>query len=157
MGIVLVVVESTADVPSKATLELLTLARRIGEPHALIFGSESSAVAPRLAEYGATTVFTVTDPIVDEYLVVPKVDAAAAAIERLGGPGALTAVLIGSSPESKEIAGRLAVRIGAGLLTDALDVRPGDGGDGVAATQSAFAANFIVESAVDGRLALVGV
>ncbi|BBA96433.1 hypothetical protein RVR_1728 [Actinacidiphila reveromycinica] len=71
-----------------------------------------------------------------DYLVVPKVDAlqaAVAAVEPL-------AVLVPSSAEGKEVAARLALRIGPGILTDAVDVEAG--GEGVVATQSVFAAAF---------------
>jgi electron transfer flavoprotein alpha subunit len=56
------------------------------------------------------------------------------------------AVLIPSSPEGKEIAGRLAIKTGSGLLTDAVDVQ--DGESGPVTTQSVFAGNYTVQAAV---------
>ena len=51
-------------------------------------------------------------------------------------------MLIPSTSEGKEIAGRLAVKTGCGVITDAVDVQPGDGGP--VATQSVFAGGYTV-------------
>ncbi|MGY4720443.1 electron transfer flavoprotein subunit alpha/FixB family protein [Naumannella cuiyingiana] len=138
MSDVLVVVEAADGKVAKPTFELLTLARRIGEPVAVVFGDDAAALAPQLAEYGATKTLAVGDPAIAEYLVVPKVDALA------GLAGDDTAVLLSSTPENKEIAGRLAVRRGGGLITDAVDVNAG--GDGVSTKQSVFAGNWTVNA-----------
>lgn len=147
MGSVLVVIDSSAPPPSRSNLELLTLARRIGEPYALVFGRHADALLAELADHGAAGVFLVDDPATEEYLVVPKAEAAAAAAAELATRGAVTAVLLTSTPEGKEIAGRLAIKIAAGIVTDAIDLRPADEG-GVLVTQSAFAATFSVDSTV---------
>ncbi|MEV6979624.1 electron transfer flavoprotein subunit alpha/FixB family protein, partial [Kitasatospora sp. NPDC093806] len=77
-----------------------------------------------------------------DQLVVPKVDALAQ-IAKAVEPGA---VLVTSSGEGKEVAARVALRIGSGIITDAVDVRAGDGGP--VATQSVFAASYTVESRI---------
>jgi electron transfer flavoprotein alpha subunit len=77
----------------------------------------------------------VVDPAVDEYLVAPKAEALAQIVAERSP----AAVLITSSAEGKEIAGRLAVKLGAGLITDATDVAA----DG-STTQSVFAGNWTV-------------
>ena len=79
----------------------------------------------------------------DDYLVVPKVEALHAVVAAAGDVGA---VLVPSSPEGKEIAGRLAVRLDSGIITDAVDVQPGDGG--VETTQAAFAGGYSVKAHV---------
>ncbi|MGZ4464825.1 MAG: electron transfer flavoprotein subunit alpha/FixB family protein, partial [Nocardioides sp.] len=53
------------------------------------------------------------------------------------------AVLIVSSYEGKEIAGRLAIKLDSGLITDAVDVQ-----EGPVTTQSVFAGNFTVTAKV---------
>src|SRR6202046_900713 len=113
MPVVLVVVDAVDGAPPKPTLELLTLARRIGSPAAVVFGPAANQVVPVLGEYGATDVYLVTDPRVLEHLVVPKVDA----LEQIARQaGELAAVLLTASPEGKEIGARLALRLGSGLL-----------------------------------------
>jgi electron transfer flavoprotein alpha subunit len=143
--IVLVAVEATDGSVPKPTQELLTLARRFGEPHAIVFGSNANAAVETLGNFGATKVYLVDDPTVDQFLVLPKVEAIASVVAAVGEP--LVAILLGASPESKEIAGRLAIKLDSGLLTDALEVKAGEDGS-VVAVQSVFAATFIVESVV---------
>ncbi|MEU9086152.1 electron transfer flavoprotein subunit alpha/FixB family protein [Streptomyces sp. NPDC048357] len=146
MAEVLVYVDHVDGAVRKPTLELLTLARRIGEPVAVALGAGADATAAVLAEHGAVKVLTADAPEFTEYLVVPKVDALQAAYEAVSAGGSLAAVLVPSSAEGKEIAARLAVRIGSGIITDAIDLEAGD--EGPVATQSAFAASFTTKSRV---------
>ncbi|MDT3399016.1 electron transfer flavoprotein subunit alpha/FixB family protein [Streptomyces sp. B1866] len=142
MAEVLVYVDHVDGAVRKPTLELLTLARRIGEPVALHLGAGVDAAAPVLAEYGAVRVLAADAPEFADYLVVPKVDALKAAYDAVSP----AAVLVPSSAEGKEIAARLAVRIGSGIITDAVDLEAG--ADGPVATQSVFAASFTTKSRV---------
>ncbi|MCP9959943.1 electron transfer flavoprotein subunit alpha/FixB family protein [Streptomyces sudanensis] len=146
MAEVLVYVDHADGAVRKPTLELLTLARRLGEPVAVALGSGAEATAATLAEHGATRVLTADAAEFADYLVVPKVDALQAAYEAVSAAGPLAAVLVPSSTEGKEIAARLAVRIGSGLLTDAIDLEAGE--EGPVATQSVFAAAFTTRSRV---------
>ncbi|MFI9062285.1 electron transfer flavoprotein subunit alpha/FixB family protein [Streptomyces sp. NPDC053429] len=142
MAEVLVYVDHVDGAVRKPTLELLTLARRIGEPVAVALGAGAENTAAVLAEHGAVKVLTADAPEFAEYLVVPKVDALQAAYEAVSP----AAVLVPSSAEAKEVAARLAVRIGSGIITDATDLEAGD--EGPVATQSAFAASFTTKSRV---------
>ena len=147
MPVVLVVVDAVDGSAPKPTLELLTLARRIGTPAAVVFGPAADQVVPLLAEHGAADVYLVRDPQVLEHLVVPKVDALQQIARRAGE---LAAVLLTASAEGKEIGARLALRLDSGFISDAIDVQAGEPGSGhaVVATQSAFAASWTVTSAV---------
>ena len=126
MGVVLVVVDAADGSVPKPTLELLTLARRVGEPAAVVFGpSAGDAVGP-LGAYGAVQVFTVADQRVVDHLVVAKVDA----LEQIAGQvGEVAAVLLTASPEGKEIGARLALRLGSGFISNAVDVAAGEAGE----------------------------
>ncbi|MCX5379853.1 electron transfer flavoprotein subunit alpha/FixB family protein [Streptomyces sp. NBC_00091] len=146
MAEVLVYVDHVDGAVRKPTLELLTLARRVGEPVAVALGAGAEATAAVLAEHGAVKVLTADAPEFTDYLVVPKVDALQAAYESVSTAGSLAAVLVPSSAEGKEIAARLAVRIGSGIITDAIDLEAGD--EGPVATQAAFAASFTTKSRV---------
>ncbi|MCX4694892.1 electron transfer flavoprotein subunit alpha/FixB family protein [Streptomyces sp. NBC_01408] len=146
MAEVLVYVDHVDGAVRKPTLELLTLARRIGEPVAVALGAGAADTAAVLAEHGAVKVLTADAPEFTEYLVVPKVDALQAAYEAVSAGGSLAAVLVPSSAEGKEIAARLALRIGSGIITDATDIEAGD--EGPVATQAAFAASFTTKSRV---------
>lgn len=147
MSDVIVVAEVVDTSVAKPTLELLTLARRLGAPVAVVFG-DGSAVADTLGEYGAATVLSVVDPAVEEYLVAPKAEALA----QIAAERSPAAVLITSSAEGKEIAGRLAVKLGAGLITDATDVAA----DG-STTQTVFAGSWTVTARVGHGVPVVTV
>ena len=147
MSDVVVVAELADGHVTKPTLELLTLARRIGSPVAVVFG-DGASVAPTLGEYGATAVLSAVDPALEEYLVAPKAEALAQIVAERSP----AAVLITSSAEGKEIAGRLAVRLGAGLITDATDLAA----DG-STTQSVFAGNWTVRASVGHGVPVVTV
>src|SRR5690606_12487576 len=135
MSEVLVLIDAPAGKVTKPSLELLTIARRIGEPSAVVFGDADTAV---LAEYGAEKIYTYSDSAYDEYLVAPKAEALAALVASTSP----AAVLVGSSAEGKEIAARLALKSESGLITDAVDVTVD--GDAVKVTLSAFAGNYTV-------------
>jgi len=148
MAEVLVVVDHVDGAVRKPTLELLTLARRIGSPSAVFLGKGSEAAVALLAEYGAEKVYVVDAPEIDTYLVVPKADA----LVQIAQAAAPAAILVTSSSEGKEIAARAAVRLGAGIVTDAVDVDA----NGVA-TQSVFAASFVVSAKVTRGTAIITV
>jgi electron transfer flavoprotein alpha subunit len=141
---VLVLVDSNSLVDgkiSKPTLELLTIARRLGEPSAVFIG-DPAPVVDTLKAYGAEKVYAVDDTDIAGFLVAPKAEALAQLVEKTSP----AAVLIPSGGEGKEIAGRLAVKTGSGLITDAVDVRPGEAGP--VTTQSVFAGSYTVQARV---------
>jgi electron transfer flavoprotein alpha subunit len=139
---ILVLAELTPNGVRKATLELLTLAGRLGEPAALVCGEATDDVVTTLGQYGATTVYTVSAPEVEQFLSVPKAEALVAVVRR----SQPAAVLVTSGPEGKDVAARVAVRLDSGLVTDAVDVTD-DGGTFVT-TQSVVAGSFHVRSQV---------
>jgi electron transfer flavoprotein alpha subunit len=139
MSEVLVVAEHANSHVAKPAFELLTLARRLGEPVAVVFGETDDTVAKALGEYGASRVLSVTDPAIDDYLVAPKAEALAQIADSMQP----AAILITSTPEGKEIAGRLAIKLGFGLITDATDIVA----DGTT-MQSVFAGNWTVTASV---------
>ena len=124
----------------KATLELLTAARALGEPSAVVVGAPGVAatVKDTLGEYGAAKVYVAESDEIAGYSVAPKAEALAAVVAQASP----AAVLISSSPENKEIAARLAFKIGSGILTDAVAV------DSDGATQSIFGGAITVQSTV---------
>ncbi len=153
MAEVLVLVDHVDGAVRKPTLELLTLARRLGEPVAVHLGPGADAAAEVLGAHGAVKVLAADAPEFADYLVVPKVDALQAAVAAVEP----AAVLVPSSAEGKEIAARLALRIGSGVITDAVDVRAGEAGEGPVATQSVFAAAFTTASRVSRGVPVITV
>jgi len=139
---ILVLVDHVDGAVRKPTLELLTIARRLGEPSAVFIGADASAALEPLKKHGAEKVYVVDDADMSAYLVAPKAEALQQLVEKTS-PGA---VLISSNAEGKEIAARLAVKLESGIITDAVDVQA-DGGAPVT-TQSVFAGNFTVTAKV---------
>lgn len=142
MSEILVLVDHADGLVRKTTAELLTFARRLGSPSAVFIGPGLESARSALRRYGADKVYVLDSPDLWDYLVAPKAEALALLVQTKQ-PGA---VLLPSSAEGKEIAGRLAIKTSSGLITDAVDVAAGGGG--VATTQSVFAGNYTVSSAV---------
>ncbi len=141
---VLVLVDHVDGKVRKPTYELLTIAARLGEPVAVFIGgsAQSGEVAEAVKKYGATKVVAVDDAEIKGYLVAPKAEV----LQQLVEKHSPAAVLVPSTAEGKEVAARLAVKIGSGLITDAVDVQPGDSGP--VTTQSVFAGGWTTQSVV---------
>jgi electron transfer flavoprotein alpha subunit len=139
MSNVLVLVDHTGGKVRKTTAELLTIARRLGEPVAVFIGDNVQDALPALGQYGATKVIALTDPELTRYLVAPKAEA----LQQVAAKIEPSAILISSNSEGKEIAARLAVKLDSGLITDAVDVQAGP-----VTTQSVFAGNYTVQAKV---------
>ncbi|WP_148612743.1 electron transfer flavoprotein subunit alpha/FixB family protein [Nocardioides rubriscoriae] len=150
MSEVLVVVEHVDGAVKKPTYELLTIARRLGEPSAVFFGSadKGAEAAEKLGQHGADKVYVVDDAEIKGYLVAPKAEA----LQQLVDKTSPAAVLFVSGYEGKEIAARLAIKIGAGLITDAVDVE-----EGAVTTQSVFAGSYTVKAKVNHGVPLITV
>jgi electron transfer flavoprotein alpha subunit len=146
MSEVLVLVDHVDGAVRKPTYELLTIAKRLGEPSAVFIGGADKAaeVADKVKKYGAEKVYVVDDTEIKGYLVAPKAEA----LQQLAEKTSAGAILIPSTVEGKEIGGRLAIKLGSGLITDAVDVSAGSGGEGPVTTQSVFAGNYTVTAKV---------
>ena len=142
MAEVLVLVDHVDGQIRKTTAELLTIARRLGEPSAVYVGAGYEQAKEALATYGAAKVYRAESADLVDYLVVPQAELLAQLVTRVSP----AAVLITSSPEGKEVAARLAVKVESGLITDAVDVQAGEAG--VATTQSVFAGSYTVDATV---------
>jgi electron transfer flavoprotein alpha subunit len=140
MAEVLVLVDHLEGEIKKSTYELLTAARALGEPSAVVVGAAGTAgkLADGLKAHGAEKIY-VAETDSGEFLA-PEVGVLASLIESASP----AAVLIGVSADGKEIAGRLAVRTNSALLGDVVAV--GGGGDGVGVTHSVFGGAFIAEA-----------
>lgn len=140
MADVLVLAEQLNGQVKKATAELLTAARRLGTPVAVWIGPgcDDAAVAT-LGEFGAAEVLVADAPQYVDHPVAPIADVLAALVAQRTP----AAVLVASSATGKEAAGRLAIKISSGIITDAVDVAS----DGTA-TQSVFGGSTVVHSRV---------
>src|SRR5690625_5213513 len=97
---------------------LLGAASRIGTPVAVIAaspgqGQQAAAAAGRL---GAGQVFIAETPQVDSVITAPAVQAVSEAMEATSAE----AVLVANDVDGRDIAARLAVRLGAAMAADAI-------------------------------------
>lgn len=148
MAEVLVLVDHADGEVKKVTLELLTLARKFGEPAAVWIGAGSDGNTDRLAAYGAAKVYVAGATELTDYVVAPKAEVLA----KLAGDASPAAVLIPSTAEGKEVAARLGVKLGSGVITDAVGV-----GDDLVAEQSIFGGAIIVHSKVGSGTPIITV
>ena len=152
MAEILVLAEHTDGEVKKVTGELITLARRFGEPSVVWTGPGAEQGRERCAEFGAARVYAAGDPVFDDFVVAPS----AALLAQLISEKSPALVLVAGTAEGKEIAGRLAVMTDSGVLTDAVDLVPGDDGSPVA-EQSIFGGATIVHSRVRRGTPIVAV
>jgi len=142
MSEILVLAEHDGESVKKVTLELLTLARRFGEPAAVWLGDGAPGGRDRLAEFGAAKVYVADGDGVTDYAVTP----AAEVLASLVAQASPAAVLVAATAEGKEVAGRLA---------DAVDLTPDDAG--LVAEQSIFGGAIVVQSRVRTGTPIVAV
>ncbi|MFI6597929.1 electron transfer flavoprotein subunit alpha/FixB family protein [Nonomuraea sp. NPDC050536] len=149
MSEILVLVEQVDGEVKKVTLELLTLARSLGSPSAVWAGPGlTDAATAKLAEYGAEKVYNAPSSDVVDYVVAPRAELLA----QLVADKSPAAVLVASTAEGKEIAGRLAVKTDSGVITDAVGL-----GEGFVADQSIFGGGVNVRSRVAKGTPIVAV
>jgi electron transfer flavoprotein alpha subunit len=148
MAEILVLVDHVDGAVRKTTTELLTIARAAGEPAAVFLGGFYEQAKEALAEYGAAKVYVVDVPEFSDFLVAPKAEALAQ-IAEAAGPAA---VLLPASPDGTEIAARLAVKLGSGIITEATDVTPD-----LTTTQSVFAGGYTVTAQVSHGIPVITV
>ena len=148
MAEILVLAEHSGESVKKVTGELLTLARRFGEPSVVWAGPGAEGGRDRLAEFGAAKVYVADGAEFDDYVVAPKAELLASLVTEKSP----AAVLVASTAEGREIAARLAVKTNSGLITDAVDVA-----EGLIAEQSIFGGAIIVQSKVRTGTPIVAV
>ncbi len=125
---ILIIAEQRGGALRKISLELVSEGRRLadqsGQPlAAVIVGHQISEEAKKLVPYGAETVFMADAPELADYTP----EAYTAVLSDLIKSQDPDIVLAGSSQQSKELAARLAARLGTGLAMDCVAWRLEDG------------------------------
>lgn len=146
---VAVLVEHREGALAGPTLEALTLARTLGTPVAVWLGDIPSADAvAQLGAYGATEVRVVSNGA-DARLPSQAAAAIAAATQDT------STLIVISTFVNKEIATRLAMLTGAGVVVDAAGAELVDGH--IETIQTVFAATWNVRTRINADQAIVGV
>src|ERR1700754_2601907 len=150
MAEVLVLVEHAEGALKKVTSELITAARVLGEPAAVVVGKPGTAgpLVDGLKSAGAAKIYVAESDAAENYLITPVVDVLASLAESASP----AAVLLAASADGKEIGGRLAARLGSGLLVDVVEVE-----EGATGVHSIFGAASTVEAQATGDTAVITV
>jgi electron transfer flavoprotein alpha subunit len=148
MAEILVLAEHDGETVKKVTTELLTMARAHGEPAVVWTGEGAEGGRARLAEFGAAKVYVADSPDYAGYLVAPTAELLA----YLVAEKAPAAVLVAATSEGREVAGRLAVKTGSGVLTDVTGLAGGLVGE-----QSIFGGAITVQSRVRAGTPIIAV
>ena len=150
MAEVLVLAEHAEGALKKVSAELITAARALGEPAAVVVGAPGTAepLVEGLKAAGAAKIYVAESDDVDKYLITPVVDVLAALAES----NSPAAVLLAATADGKEIAGRLAARIGSALLVDVVEVK-----EGAVGVHSIFGGAFTVEAKANGDTPVITV
>lgn len=125
---VLVFVEHKAGQTRKVTFELATEARRLadalgGKAHAVVIGAGAGALAKQLQNYPLDTIHYSEDADADKFLLDPLIDYLEAAAKSIGR----CVILVPNTMLGRDVAGRIAARLEAGLTSDVTDVRVENG------------------------------
>jgi electron transfer flavoprotein alpha subunit len=150
MAEVLVLVEHADGALKKISAELITAARVLGEPSAVVVGKPGTAepLVEGLKAAGAAKIYVAESDDAENYLITPFVDVLASLAESAGPAG----VLLAASADGKEIAGRLAARLGSGLLVDVVEVK-----ESAVGVHSIFGGAYTVEAEATGDTPVITV
>jgi electron transfer flavoprotein alpha subunit len=119
-----VLVELEGGTPVRSSLEVLGKAAKLGRAEAIVLGSGAAGVAATLGAYGAEHVYVHEDATYDNYLTLPAVETISALLKQQQP----TVLLLPTTYGLRDIAARLSIRAGLGLITDASDLAVDDNG-----------------------------
>ena len=150
MSNVLILSDFSGDKASKTTAELATAAARIGEVTALVLAAPGagSALAATVNQGPITNVVVVESADFASHGVAAAADAVAQIAKKISP----SAILIASHAFGKEVAGRVAIALESGIITDAVDVDAN-----TVATQLVFGGSTTVHSVVSQGISIITV
>lgn len=157
MSELLVLIDHSEGAPKKLSLQMLSAAAGLADDagasvSAVWLGAGASDAAAAIGAHGATTLYHWDSEDVHGYVTLPQVEAMQAAIEASGAD----VVFFASTNHVKDVASRLAIRVGGGVITDVTGLRIEDGR--FVATKEVFGGDMITTSKVaDGHVQILGI
>ena len=151
MAGVLVLAEVGGGRIQSSSLELLAAARRLADSlgedvGAALLGGNGGGLADTAIAHGADRVFVVDDPL----LADSQIDVHLAAYEHVAGEASASVVLVGRTPNGRDIGPRLAFRLGVGVAQDCVDVEVDAGTGRVVATRPVYGGNALAKVTFPG-------
>jgi electron transfer flavoprotein alpha subunit len=157
MSELLVLIDHSGGQPRKVSLQLLAAARSVAdgvgaEVAAVWLGAGAADAAATLGAHGAVRVHHWDSEDAKGFVTLPQVDA----LEQLIAATSPVGLLFASSNHVKDVAARLALRVGAGVITDATGLAVEGGA--LIATKEVFGGDVITTSRIaEGNLPLIGI
>jgi electron transfer flavoprotein alpha subunit len=150
MSSVLILADFVGEKATKSTVELATAGAGIGEVTALVLApaGKGAAFAATITQGAIAKVIVIESDDFTQHGVAASADALAHVADQLKP----AAVLIASHAFGKEVAGRVAMKLSCGIITDAVDVAPD-----CTATQLVFGGSTTVHSKVSQGTAIITV
>src|SRR5579862_419194 len=140
-----VLAELSGGAPISSTLELLTQARSMGSTvEAVAWGPDTAKAAAELGNYGATMVHDVGD-LGDALPGAPVAAAIADMVKAGGGPDV---ILVPTTYDGRDIAGRLSARLDLPVITNVVGLRAE--GDDVVSQHGLFGGAQVAEARFTG-------
>lgn len=146
----LVLIDHDGTKVAKSAAELATFAKRAGNAIGVLLANTGTgdSLATQLNGTEFERVLVVENDEISRYGIAAATSSLAQIIEKESAES----VLIASSARGKEIAGRLAVRLKSGIITDAVDVS-----SELSTTQSVFGGSFTVKAKLKTPLSIITV
>ena len=150
MSTVLILADFASEKATKATVEIATAGAVIGEVTALVLApvGKGAAYAASINQGPVTKVLVIESDDFSRHGVAASADALAYVIGQISP----SAVLVVSHAFGKEVAGRVAMKLKVGIITDAVDVAAD-----CTATQLVFGGSTTVHSKVNEGTAIITV
>ena len=141
-----VYIEVAGSALSTLSIELLGKARQLADKKgeqvvAYIVGADTSKAAEEAISYGADAVVAVEDPVLEGYDSALYTKAIAALVEKY----APSVILIGGSPNGRDLGGRLSAKLKVGLVADCIDVLHEGDDDTLTWIRPAFTGKLLVK------------
>ncbi len=157
MSELLVLIDHSEGEPRKLSLQMLTAATQVagetGDTVAAVWlGEGASGAADTLGAHGAAKLYHWDSEDAQGYVTLPQVEALEAVLEQSDA----TTLFFASGNHVKDVAARLAIRVDAGVITDATNVEDADGA--ISATKEVFGGEMITRCKVaEGKKAFIGI
>ncbi len=151
MAGVLVLAEVEDGRVQSSSLELLAAARKLAEAlgeevGAALLGGDAGGLADTAIAHGADRVYVVDDPL----LAGAQIDAHLAAYQHVADEASPSVVLIGRTPNGRDIGPRLAFRLGVGVAQDCVNVDVDADTRRVVATRPVYGGNALAKITFPG-------
>lgn len=138
---VIIYAEHEQGIPKRSSTELASKAVELaeavgGSPIAVVLGLGATEAAQQLGRFGIKRAYVCDDDAFTQYLTEPHVDTLVQIISRRAG----AIVLFPFTPDCKDIAGRLSMRVDAGLVANVVDLVAAGGG--ISARETVFGGTY---------------